>query len=570
MKLTVEELANAVEKSEGFVRQHIHRGHLPVHRKGRKVTVAYEEAVHWARERGLQLALPHQTALAARNVKERTARMMVLAWHRKDVPPINLFTHMRHRRTESLGPWTGNPDGIWSCQKILTGAARESEEFCLYSIDAAFEHCQELVEQILKEGTLKVNDLEIYYALEHSPRQYFAPRDQRGNAEPSFASPFSRYSAEITEYWSFAEEPRVRWSELAESQTVYGVSLEERMGFPIERRSDRVGNLLITGAEDEIECDLIASYNNTLVLSVWGDTFQPAAYTAAVWASHSGDNVLRRSVAVTQGETVISLSSAVDHIGFALYRNIDGRCIDLMDQYLIMELSLKQNILMGPTMEMHDLKSQTRHQVSQGSTRSKIDIKLDSFGDVLDRKIRQAVLANRMHQREAVARREDKMARFEPDQFEEAVDYFLLLLSQFSYRDGPIYLADPYFMTPDPRVLKTGLYLKMLAVAAGRSLRILCGGNQNNQTWWSNYPANLTCHFKVRSFRTKIDSPAFHDRYLITPEKEILITHSLNGWSSGGVTFASAPYDVYRTAAEKLWSLAIGTTDSYVDVEEVC
>ena len=569
MNLTVEELAIAVDKSEGFVRQHIHRKHLPVQREGRRVTVAYEDAVYWARERGLPIALPYQATVAARGVKDRIARMMVLAWHRKNARPINLFTHMRHRRRAALGPWSGNPDGIWSCQNILSGAVSESEEFRLYSLDTSLEHCQEMIEQTLKNGTLKVNDLEIDYTLERSPRCYFGPRDQRENAEPSFVSPFSNHSAEVTEYWSFEEEPRVRWRELAESQTGYSIPLEERMGFPIERRSDRVGNLVIAGAEDEIECELVARFNNTLVMSVLGDAFQPDAYSAVVWASHSGDNVLRRSVAVTQGETVIGLSSAVDHIGFALYRNIDGRCIDLMEQYLIMEFSLRQNILMGPTLEMYDLKNQTRDQASPGSTRSTIEIKLDSYIDVLDREIRKAVLASRMHQREAVARREDNMARFEPDQFEEAVGYFLLLLSQYSYRDGPIYLADPYFMTPDPRVLKSGLYLKMLDVTVGRSLRILCGGQQNNPPWWSNYPASLTRHFKVRSFVTKEDSPAFHDRYLITPEKEILITHSLNGWSSGGVTLASAPYDVYRTEAEKLWSMDIGSTDLNIDVEEV-
>ena len=53
MQFTVPELACAVRKSEGFIRQHIHRKHLTAYKEGRNVTVALEEAVRWAQERGL-------------------------------------------------------------------------------------------------------------------------------------------------------------------------------------------------------------------------------------------------------------------------------------------------------------------------------------------------------------------------------------------------------------------------------------------------------------------------------------------------------------------------------------
>ena len=39
--------------------------------------------------------------------------------------------------------------------------------------------------------------------------------------------------------------------------------------------------------------------------------------------------------------------------------------------------------------------------------------------------------------------------------------------------------------------------------------------------------------------------PAFTIAFLITPRREIIISHSINGWHNHGVTFASLPYDVY-------------------------
>ena len=65
------------------------------------------------------------------------------------------------------------------------------------------------------------------------------------------------------------------------------------------------------------------------------------------------------------------------------------------------------------------------------------------------------------------------------------------------------------------------------------------------------------------------DRPAFHDRYLITPDKEIIITHSINGWHDQGVTFATLSFGVYRAEAEELWSLNVGRNQNGVHVEEI-
>ena len=103
-------------------------------------------------------------------------------------------------------------------------------------------------------------------------------------------------------------------------------------------------------------------------------------------------------------------------------------------------------------------------------------------------------------------------------------------------------------------------------------MRILCG-QQNANAWLSKYPSILTNHVAVRSFTSKDnrgqDKASFHDRYLITPDKEIIITHSINGWHDQGVTFATLPYEVYRAEAEELWSMNMGHNSNGVYVREV-
>ena len=53
-ELTVFDLAAAVDKDAGYVRQHIHRGHLKASKdESGRVVIAKDEAHRWARERGL-------------------------------------------------------------------------------------------------------------------------------------------------------------------------------------------------------------------------------------------------------------------------------------------------------------------------------------------------------------------------------------------------------------------------------------------------------------------------------------------------------------------------------------
>ena len=274
--------------------------------------------------------------------------MTVLTWQPENSKPINLFTLIRHRRHETLGPWAREPEQTWSSEVVLTDHAGESDEFRLHILEAPLGHCQKLVDVILDEGTLEIAGVEIGYSLESLPRLHWAYRDERQDVEHSFRSPFTEYSARVTEYWSFADGPRKRWLKVAESPDANVGCLENRLGFPIVQLPDRVGNLLLAGAEDTLHCKLSAhNEGKALILSVDsvdGNELQPDAYTAAVWASHSGDDVARCEVSITQKETVVDLQSEADRIGFAIYQNVDGQCIDLMDTYLIMGVSIAMSI----------------------------------------------------------------------------------------------------------------------------------------------------------------------------------------------------------------------------------
>ena len=556
MNLSIPELALAVDKSETYVRQHIHRKHLTVRKDGRNVSVALGEAVRWAHERGLSFQLPARASLTAEAMNGRTARMTVLAWHAPGIQPRNLFTLIRHRRQDALGPWASEPDETWSSDDL-------THELRLFSFDAPFERCQALVDRILDSGTLEVKGIEIHYDLESTPRHHWAYRDTRPLSDASTPSPFPRHSAEILEYWSFTAEPRKHWLEILESLPPDLPPRLKHLGFPLDRRSDRIGNLMIVGAEDAIACDLVAHHDRTLRFRVDTNGLLPGAYRATVWATHSGDEVLRREVSVTPGQTVIKLASDVDHIGFAIFRTADGQCVDLMETFLLMEAHVGLGIESGPTLHLHDSLGREIHKVKPAGSISKIEVHSDSDSPELDKGIRRQYIDRRVHEREATARRDGNLARFAPDEFDQAFRYFIGLLRQDSDRTKPVYLADPYFMNPLEGDEGTRLYLDIFAATTGRPLRILCAQRENSDTqpWWPNYPKLLTNHVTVRAF-LKHDKyrRGFHDRYLITPEREIIITHSINGWRKDGVTFASLPYGVYRAEAEQLWSMEVEST----------
>ncbi len=573
MRLTVSELAHAVGKSENYVRQHINRRHLVIQRDGRNIFVEHDEAARWASERHLPFVLPSNAWPSTTTIHKRVARMSILMLQRPDGQFLNLLTVVRHRRQDELGPWANEPSKVWTNEGLKNGLQ-------LFSLDTTLEHCQELIETILDTGILTINESQICFALEPIPRRRWAFRNQLGHVDAAMISPFSKHSAEIIEYWNSTAAPRRDWLNILDSGHDDALLLLSRSGVPLDLLTDRVGNLIIAGAKDEITCDLDARHDRTLRLHVEADNLVPGDYRTTVWASHAGDEVLRQEVPVIQRLTVIELASDVDSIGFAIFRTSDGQCIDMMETPLIMQVGGEIRVDSGTAIQIQDKSGRFFHEVSPTGPGLKIDVSLKNKEHPnLDNEIRQRWLERRVRNGEVAARREGNLERFGPDEFEDAARYLTSLLHRDMEEKKPIYLADPYFASlltekagNKPDLLK--LCLDIFAATAGTSLRILCAEKDYEQfdlpSWWSTLPEQLTAHVEVRSFLKRDgNSRGFHDRFLITPKREIIITHSINGWHKDGVTFARLPYDVYRAEAERLWMMEIGSRNSDLLVREI-
>ena len=106
--------------------------------------------------------------------------MTVLAWQGCGTLMINLFTLIRHRRRDALGPWANPPDETWSRCALGDG-------ILLFTLDTSFERCQALVDQIMDSGTLAIDGADIQYALEPVPRRHWAYRSQIHPSTTRFA-----------------------------------------------------------------------------------------------------------------------------------------------------------------------------------------------------------------------------------------------------------------------------------------------------------------------------------------------------------------------------------------------
>ena len=146
--------------------------------------------------------------LPAESNENRSARMSVLTWHPKEGEALNLFTHIRHRQGDSMGPWAGEPDHIWHTTEFPAGETGGAGEIRIHRLDAPLTHCLQLVEDILVQNSLVAGDYEVRYALEQPPRIHWAHRNHTRPDDHSVSSPFTKHSAKIIEYWSFAPEPR--------------------------------------------------------------------------------------------------------------------------------------------------------------------------------------------------------------------------------------------------------------------------------------------------------------------------------------------------------------------------
>ena len=560
MKLSIAELAQAVDKSENLVRQHIRRKHLCAEKTESGVSVDLEEAARWARARGLSFQAPAGAILTGGAMESRTARMTVLTWNEEgqEQPLWNLFTFVRHRHVDGLGPWAGELAPTWSEKGLGCGVR-------LWAFDGPLERCLEYVDQILESGTLGIGEYEIGYDITSVCYRHRAFRDDRSRADETIRSPFSRHSAELVEYWNFSDGLRTRWLKVLESWTGDRSLIPKLLGFPLDRHTDRVGNLMIAGAQDEIVCDLRVCRNNTLVLEVESTKDLPGTYHASVWASYSGNEVLRCMVPARRGSTPIRVESKVDHIGFAVFRDSDGVCVDLMEVLLLMGININMHVSTGPSMNLTNKQGRSVHTVTLPGIKSQMTVEGDIEEGGMDREVRQRWLGNRAYVRETKARAERNVARFGPDEVDGAVDFVLEIVAASADRGQTIYFADPYFMNRLKGKSGARLYLGMFASTSHGSLRILCGERLTDATkpWWLSFPRQIRKHVSVRSFlKQRTERPGFHDRFLITPERELIITNSISGWAKEGVTFARVDFGVYRAEAEGLWSMNLNSPNT--------
>ena len=231
----------------------------------------------------------------------------------------------------------------------------------------------------------------------------------------SVASPFKRHSAKVTEFWSFEPAPRDYWRKACESHT-NPHQLENALrglAFRLDQRLDRVGNLMITAAEDNIDCEL-AKARTHLRLSVNtadGTDLPENAYFSTVWANDSEDALVHQHLEITEQHTIINVDSALDQIGFALYRRRDGQCIDRLEFPLFRELGLDMTVSTGQTLAIRDARRGTTNTVSIGEARSVTKIG-DENAAALDSAIRRETLGQRSWQHDRDARSQGNLGRF--------------------------------------------------------------------------------------------------------------------------------------------------------------
>ena len=566
MNLTIPELARALGRSENFVRQHIHRGHLPVQRAGRRVSVALDEVLNWARSRELPLVLPHSVRSAAAGVTDRVARITVLAWQPDGAPTRNLFTLVRLRTRHTLGPWVRETQAEWSCEEA-------EDDLRFFSVDLPADRAREAVNVMVNSGVLPVGKTEVHYALGPTPRRHGAYRDERGGSEAGMRSPFTNHSARIAEYWSLEEELHDRWYELVGGPPPGLDPLLERLRFRLDHYPDRVGNVVVAEAQDALACSLSAHWDNTLRFSTTSDAPPPDLLRATIWARHCQDEVLRLESPVALGARVIPLSSDVDEIGFSVYDMSDGRCVDMTACYLIKEMVVNLSMSAGPTVTLSDKGPRGIRHSHASSVHSEIRIDSGQNENGLDTSVRQRYLRRSSYRRQATARRERRLARFGPDEFLGATDYFIGQLASSADARKPIYIADPYFMKADTKSDLMQFCLQILSATSCRPLNVLCGVVDESALppWWTSLPKMMTRHLRVRSFCVpKREGQAFfHDRYVITPDREISVTTSFNGWQRTGVTLIENAFCVYRAEAEYLWALPVGSKGETVLAREI-
>lgn len=570
MELTVPQLAQIVEKSESFVRQHIHRRHLMPRRQGRNVYISIDEARRWALNRNLPFKTPAWILRTGLGPDERVARITILNLREPGRPVRNLFTLIRQRKRDTLGPWLLEEFNTWREEAL-------GLDVYLNSLDTDLNPCQTLINQILNTGVLNCDEIEIEYDIHVNGHRHWAYRDDRPTADTSMRSPFPRFSAEIIEYWNFESDLQSLWLEILNSADVDSWSI----GYPLERNLHRVGNVMIARAQDSITGELVVGNDQKIRLCVHSPKLLPDLYRAVVWGSFCGNEVIRQEFAVSSSQVLTESVSEVDHVGFSIFRQRDGQCIDLMETFLIKEVQGIVSLGSNSTIHMRSPNKRFEHRVALPDTKSSFAVHSYETNAGVSEKIRRLHLDSLQFLQDEKNRKDNNFVLFQSGNFTQAVKHLLYIIQSDAHVSGPIYLADPYFeidlneKKPEESE-RIQAYLSVFSATANSQLRILCGKHfpAGTNPWWvSNYPAALTKHVKVKAIlRQNANAeikPGFHDRYLVTPLNEFVITNSINGWGKHGVTFVRMSYSAFRASIEKFWHWDDKSNAGETYVEEV-
>ena len=489
---------------------------------------------------------------------DRIARMTVLVWAPPGGPAQNLFTLVRTHHRDAAGPWTRTDDHVWVRQDL-------GNELRLLRLDTTDEEARKTVQRVVESGSLLADGSPIRYTLNLGPYHHRAYRDNTGNTETAIVSPFQNHSAAITEYWGISQELLQRWFDLSDAPESAARPPLCHLGVSLETLPDRVGNLVLADAEDAFVA--YASFDRFRSVVRFRTTLpEPVAkkHIATIWGYFSGNCIAHRKFLIPSGTTSVKMPANIDRLGFSIHDMSTGDCIDLMDSFLVMEAHFDIDML-GRKTEFKDPTTGSTIYVHQSSNLSRVSVSSDQGMAGLDGQIRQRWLRRVHLNRERKARRDRVLARFDPNDIEAAAKYFLDLLRRDRRGKEPIYIGDPYFLWTREDAFLRMFYLRILGETSGQVVRILCGtlDRDNLRAWLLKLPQHIRRHVSIRSFRRRGSrKPLFHDRYIVTRERETAVTNSINGWKRHGVTFAGLSSDVYRTNAEELWSLSDGPSDT--------
>ena len=380
---------------------------------------------------------PKRISLTLLDQGERIGRLTVLAWRPQGGLARNLFTLMRHRKREALGPWSREPDAMWTLEEL-------GDELSLLSFNASYEDCREHVDTILASGVLEASGEQIHYVLEDNPRNHWAYRSYRRRPERPYAA-LSRCTARRL--------PSIGVSKT--SPTSNGCRCRIRLpggcawhsGALVSRSTDVRSESATSLSRPPKTRSRVDSPRITTDASP--SCRSQGAAPRDISRNRMGKSQRRRSAskggAGQPGQTTIELVSEVDRTGFAVCRDFDGQYVDLVENLPGMEPVHAGRRGDQPSTGIRDPMGHGPQRVHPSRPDAAVAGRLGRTSR-LDRGIRRQWLHRVAHQREAGARRDANLVRFGPGRFAEAARHFLYLISHDSDHPGPIYLADPCFV----------------------------------------------------------------------------------------------------------------------------